>query len=150
MRRAAPRPRPGFSRRAFRWLRRLRGKRPAAGKAWPWFATGPARLAFHRGPRSNAKQPRCEPPPGRTARSTACGTRRGGRVLRQEVGPQESLFHAPAVRPILPWKPAACFELLVCLIVFDDRRNQMRCKIQREPVQRGVLLFEKVLQGGQV
>src|SRR5580692_2959769 len=149
-RRAAPRSLPGFSRRAFRWPRRPQGKPPAAAKAWPSFATGPAPPAFHRGPRSNAKRPRFWPLPARTARSTACGTRPASRAPRQGAATRESLSRAPDARSTLPWRPAACFVLPICLIVFYHRRHQMRGEVLCEPVERRVLFLEKVLQGGQI
>src|ERR1700682_2921027 len=137
-RRAAQRPRPGFSRRASRLLPHPRGKPPVAPKAWE--ASAPVRTppASLRALPNNATPPRSATLPARISRSIVFGRRREGTVLPPAGELPEWASPFPAAPAILPVKPAPS-------IVLHHRRHQPRRKVLRHSLQCRVLLFKKVL-----
>src|SRR6266566_5386073 len=141
--RAAPRLRPGFSRRASRALPHPQGKPIAAAKAWPSFAPGPAPPASRLDPPSIATPPKPEPPLAQIFQSIVRGKRRGDRLLHPAAISPEWAFLSLGVPAILSVKHGASIILHHC-------RHQSCRKILRQPVQRGVLLFKKVLNAGWV
>src|SRR5712664_4971164 len=105
-RRAAPLPHPGFSHLASRSLPHLRGKPPAAAKAWE--ASAPVRTppASLRDPPNTAIPPRCATLPARISRSTVFGRRREGTALPPAAESPEWVCPSPAAPAILPVKRA--------------------------------------------
>src|SRR5882762_2347856 len=136
--RAALRPRPGFFHPASQWPPGPRGKSPAAVKAWPWFAPDPAQPASRRAQPNTATLPRSAPLPQRIYQSTVFDTRPEGTVLPQARELPGRVSPLPAAPPIPLAKSAPS-------IVLHYRRHQPRRKVLRHAIQRGVLLFKKVL-----
>src|SRR6202171_5261905 len=136
--RAAPRPRPGFSRRASRLLPYPRGKPPVAAKAWEASALVRTLPASLRARPNNATPPRSATLPARISRSIVFGRRREGTVLPPAGELPEWASPSPAAPAILPAIPAPS-------IVLHYRRHQPRRKVLRHALQCRVLLFKKVL-----
>src|SRR6266478_362549 len=136
-RRAAPRPRRGFSPPASRSLRYPRGKPPAAAKASPWFAPDPAPPVSLLAPPNNATPPRSATLQPRISRPIVFGRRREGTALLPAAESPEWASPSPAVPAILP-------ATLVPSIVLHYRRYQARRKVLRHAVQRRVLFLKKV------
>src|SRR3989442_2811320 len=113
MRPIAPRPRPGFSLRAFRSLPHPRGKPPAAAKAWPSFAPDPAPPASLHDPPSTATLPKSAKPPARISQSIAFGRRREGTAPPPAAELPEQAFPSPAAPPIPAAKSAPSNSYLV-------------------------------------
>src|SRR5690242_13485801 len=134
--RAARRQLPCFSRRGFRWRRRLRGKPLAAAKAWPWSAPARARFAFRRDPPSSATRPRRGQPPEQIARSNACGNGPANKLPLPIAESPGWAFPSPAA-------PAAHPQKCVALVILRHRGYQTRGKVLRQTIQSGILLLEK-------
>src|SRR6267378_4160629 len=120
-RRAAPRPRPGFSRRASRLLPHPRGNIPVAAKAWETSApvrTPPASL---RALPNNATPPRSATLPARISRSIVFGRHREDTVLPPAGELPEWASPSPTAPAILPAIPAPSIVLL--LLRHQPRRN---------------------------
>src|SRR5271163_957905 len=100
-----PRPRPGFSLRAFQLLRCFRGKPPAAAKASPSFAPDQELPASRLGPPNIAKPPKSAPLPAQTSQSAARGTHPADTALRRATVRLESAFLFPALPATLGEKP---------------------------------------------
>src|SRR5260370_3209049 len=128
--RAAPRPRPGFSRRASRALPHPQGKSLAAAKASPWFAPGPAPPASRLDPPSIATPPTPEPPLAQIFQSIVRGKRRGDRLLHPAAISPEWAFLSLGVPAILLVKHGPS-------IVLHHFRHQSCRNILRHPVQSG-------------
>src|SRR5579859_3814057 len=90
----------------------LRGKPPAAAKAWPSFAPGRAPPASRRGLPNTAKPPTSAPPPARISRSTARDMHPLDTALRQRAAPPEWSCSFPAAPATLPQQPAPSVSLL--------------------------------------
>src|ERR1700687_676124 len=137
-RRAAQRPRPGFSRRASRLLPHPRGKPPVEAKAWE--ASAPARTppASLRARPNNATPPRSATLPARISQSNVFGRRREGTALPPAGELPEWASPSPAAPAILPAIPAPS-------IVLRHRRHQPRRKVLRDALECRVLLLKKVL-----
>src|SRR6266704_4137345 len=134
--RAAPPPRPGFSRRASRALPHPQGKPLAAAKASPSFAPGPAPPASRLDPPSIATPPKPEPPLAQIFQSIVRDKRRADRLLHPAAIVPEWAFLSPGVPAILSVKHGASIILHHC-------RHQSCRKILRQPVPCGVLLLKK-------
>src|SRR6267378_1532739 len=141
--RAAPRPRPGFSRRASRLLPHPRGKPPVAAKAWE--ASAPVRTppASLRDLPNSATPPTSATLPARISRSIVFGSRREDTVLPLAGELPEWASPSPAAPAILPAIPAPS-------IVLHHRRHQPRRKVLCHALQCRVLLFKKILNANWV
>src|SRR5258708_5673510 len=137
-RRAAPRPHPGFSLPTSQLRLHLRGKPPAEAKAWPSFAPDPAPFASPRAQPNIATPPRSEKFPAQIFRSSGRGRHREGTPPPPAKELLEQVSPSPAGRAIPEAKSAPS-------IILHHRRHQPRRKVLCHAVQRGVLLFKKVL-----
>src|SRR5579859_1217614 len=111
MLRDARRPLPCFYLLVFQSPPPLRGKPPAAAKAWPSFAPGPAPPVSRRGLPNTVKPPTSAPPPARISRSTAYGSHPLDTALRQGATSPESSCSFPAAPATLPLQPAPSVSL---------------------------------------
>src|SRR6266436_5684720 len=137
-RQAVPQLRPGFSLQTSQLPQRPREKPPAVAKASPLFALDPALLASRHGLRNTATPPRLAPPPARTFQSIVRGIRRADTLPRPIEVSRQRASPSPAV-------PAIPLAKFAPSIILHHRRHQPRRKVLRHAVQRGVLLFKKVL-----
>src|ERR1700736_5529035 len=122
-RRAAPRPRPGFSPRAFRSLPCPPGKPPAAARESPWFAPDPAPPASLLAPPNNATPPRSATLQPRISRPIVSGRHREGTALLPAAESREWAYPSPAVPVILPTIAAPCAPLHVLM---DEPQRSLR------------------------
>src|SRR6266851_9728231 len=134
--RAAPRLRPGFSRRASRALPHPQGKPLAAAKASPSFAPGPAPPASRLDPPSIATPPKPEPPLAQIFQSILRGRCRGDRLLHPAAISPEWAFLSLGVPAILLVRHGPSIVLHHC-------RHQSFREVLSHAIQRGVLLLKK-------
>src|SRR6516225_5473928 len=125
-----------LSRRAFRWPRRLRGRRVVAARAWEGSEPDPWRPSLRRDRPKTARRPRCGRVPRHICQSRAYGIHRANRARRRAGAPREpaSLFAGGPQRR--QWSDGAS-------VVLRYSRDQAGGKILRHAVEGRFALLKE-------